>query len=477
MKIKNAVFLGKWGKCPRFAEDYDLTKVFLWGLLTVMKKASGTVFRSAAVAGVMALGASVMAPYAAADPAAPAPAPAPAPAEPAPAPSDATVPEGVVEAPEVVPAEYTEEDVNALQGALDEQGINVNAGDLNLPATFKMNGTQSKDLVVFGDSFSAQGGKAGQRPLEPGQTAFVSNCGTDMENWPKVLGYEYYGGSLGDWSCNGTGGMPIVQLLAYVESAIQYGDLGHDTKDVVLMYGGMDTFQWFDTAGELANVPVPPVTAYRLLVKQVTNRIKQVAPEARVTWTSYQTYAEPSHVSPNGVENLCLINTPGQSNRIPVPGADAVQEALRDNLQHAAEDAGANFIDVYTPSNEHSTCAPEGQRWIIGFRDPQLATMTNHPTVIGSYEIGRIIGNALGKHKTSPDYYNQHLLDQCQLGPDGRPGPGCHAPAPQMQSAPGGNQSLIPPMIDNALPALPVADQAAVPAPGEPAAPVEIPAP
>lgn len=337
-----------------------------------MKKSLGTALRATAAAGVVALGAGVLVPMATADPAAPAPAAALAPA----------------------PATIDPAALAQLQDRINAQGYDVQAPMLNLPAGFGQGVSTPKDLVAFGDSFTANAGKGGPRGLEPGQTPLVANCATDMENWPKIVGRET-NRSVGDWSCNGTGGAPIVQLVGYLEAAIMYGDIGPGTKDVVLMYGGMDTVQWVDMAGQFANVPVPDESVYRQLVQHVKRRINEVAPDARVTFTSYQAYAEPS--SEGNGENLCLVNLPGNNVvRIPTPGSDRVQEAFRDNLRNAAHSAGAHFIDVYEPTRSHSTCASEDERWVAGFMDPKMGPMTNHPTIQGQYGMAGIIKAGLG---------------------------------------------------------------------------------
>ncbi|WP_448851578.1 GDSL-type esterase/lipase family protein [Corynebacterium sp. 335C] len=338
-----------------------------------MKKSFGTAVRAAAVAGVAALGAGVLVPMATADPA-PAPAPAPAVA-PAATPHDPAA-------------------IGQLQQNLDAQGVAVQAPMLNLPEGFGQGVSTPKQIVAFGDSFTANAGKSGPRGLEPGQTPLVANCATDMENWPKIVGRDS-GKSVGDWSCNGMGGAPIVQMLGYLEAAIMYGDLGPGTEEVVLMYGGMDTVQWVDMASQFANIPVPDESVYRQLIRHVKNRVNEVAPGARVTFTSYQAYAEPS--SEGNGENLCLVNMPNNGIvRIPTPGSDKVQEAFRDNLRNAAHAAGANFIDVYEPTKSHSSCAPEDQRWVAGFMDPKMGPMTNHPTIQGQYGLAGIIKGGLG---------------------------------------------------------------------------------
>ncbi|MEJ5919073.1 GDSL-type esterase/lipase family protein [Corynebacterium sp. H78] len=245
----------------------------------------------------------------------------------------------------------------------------------------------NKEFVAFGDSFTANAGKAGPRGLEPGQNPLVVNCATDMENWPKIAAGQL-NMSVGDWSCNGTGGMPVVQLLAYVEAAIAQGDLGPGTKEVVLMYGGMDALQWVDVGGRMMGQDNMDPTVYRDTMRQVKDRVKQVAPGARVTLTSYPEYATG--------DKLCLVNMPGQTFPIDAPGATQIQGAFRDTIRSAAEYSGSHFIDVYQQSIGHGTCNPnDADRWVAGFADPALGPMTNHPTIAGEYAMGNIIAGGL----------------------------------------------------------------------------------
>lgn len=264
------------------------------------------------------------------------------------------------------------------------------AGDaLPIPRIFSAPTQGAKQLVAFGDSFTANAGKSGPRGLEPGQTPFVANCATDMENWPKIAGVQL-GKSVGDWSCNGTGGLPVVQLLAYLEAAIQYGDIAPGTEDVVVMYGGMDALQWVDVAGELIPAGEDQInpTVFRDTMKRFADRVHAVAPDARVTLASYPEYATD--------DKMCLFNTVGQVNPIPAPKATRIQEALRDSIKDAADFSGASFIDVYEATKGHGTCNPDdSQRYVAGFVDPAIGPMTNHPTVAGEHAMGGIIAGAL----------------------------------------------------------------------------------
>ncbi|MBC2681070.1 GDSL-type esterase/lipase family protein [Corynebacterium anserum] len=256
------------------------------------------------------------------------------------------------------------------------------------PITFPSQGGGNKELVTFGDSFTANAGKGGPRGLQPGHNALTANCATDMENWPKTAAKDL-NVSLGDWSCNGTGGLPALQLMAYVEAAIAQGDLGPGTKDVVMMYGGMDAIQWVQTGQTMAPELKVDFHAFNDTMRVVGDRIREVAPNARIFMTSYSEYATN--------DQLCLVNLPGNvTNPIPAPGATRIQEAFRDNLRNTAAANNFQFIDVYQQSIGHGTCAPEGpDRWVAGFVDPNMGPMTNHPTVAGAKATGHIIARGL----------------------------------------------------------------------------------
>ncbi|MCZ9309692.1 SGNH/GDSL hydrolase family protein [Corynebacterium uberis] len=239
-----------------------------------------------------------------------------------------------------------------------------------------------KELVTFGDSFSAH---KGARPSDAGQVPWVTNCAADKLNWSHLVAQDL-GKTLGDWTCNGTS----VHLPLYLETAIKYGDLGPNTKEVVLMYGGLDPFQWADAAQEAqAAGSVQNVTIFRQYIKTIIDRIREVAPQARVTLTSYLEYMSN--------EQWCPVNAPGVSTPMTIPGANLVQEKWRDNLRNAAQANNAHFVDVYEASKGHGTCNPDpAQRWAVGLVDLQAPhTMVNHPTDAGQRGMANIITEGL----------------------------------------------------------------------------------
>lgn len=255
-------------------------------------------------------------------------------------------------------------------------------------AVTENSGEGNKQLVAFGDSFTANAGRDGVYPNEDPQTMLTINCATDMGSWPKVAG-EALDKSVGDWSCNGTGGAPIVQLQAYVESAIAYGDLGPETEEVVLMYGGMDAGQWIDTAGFVGGPNVPTTNTYVDTIADMKQRVEAAAPDARITLMSYPEYASQN-------EELCLVNFEDAVVPIPTPGSNGIQEGFRNNIAHAADVNGLNFIDMYEHTKGKGTCAPNGEdRWVVGFQDPEMGPMTNHPSRQGMTGMGNIVAAEL----------------------------------------------------------------------------------
>lgn len=284
--------------------------------------------------------------------------------------------------------------------------ISKYAAPLEIPNELKGNG--AKQLVTFGDSFTAVAGKNGSRGEEPGQLPWTVNCSTDMDNWPKTAAKQA-GVSLGDWSCNGMGGAPLVQLVAYLESAIAYGDIGPATKDVALMYGGMDTFQWIDTVGFVAgNAPLTPV--FDAMMAYVKGRVSAVAPEAKITLLSYPELANDddiclANVSADAVEKTLpgtkqmvepVLGVQEIQVKITIPGAKHIQEALRNNIQHAAAVNGMNFVDMYEATKGHGPCNPvPAERYTVGVMDTAMFTMPNHPTLNGSIAMGKIFSQKM----------------------------------------------------------------------------------
>ncbi|KQB83252.1 SGNH/GDSL hydrolase family protein [Corynebacterium oculi] len=244
-----------------------------------------------------------------------------------------------------------------------------------------------QELVVFGDSFAAHAGKNGERWLEPARAPHIPFCSTDKENWPKLIGQQT-GKSVADWSCNGTGRVPVADLANYVESAIRRGDLGPGTQDVAIMYGGVTMLQWADLPVEAITPSGLDFTPFRLELRAIKERIHSVAPRARVTMLSYPELLSGDFFCP---ANMGSTQTP-----VLIPGGKLLQDTMRNNLRDTARSIGANFIDVYQASLGHGMCNPDpAQRWTVGFMDDSAHTMPMHPSDEGQRAMANIISAGL----------------------------------------------------------------------------------
>ncbi|MBC3185766.1 SGNH/GDSL hydrolase family protein [Corynebacterium sp. zg-331] len=246
---------------------------------------------------------------------------------------------------------------------------------------------QGAQLVAFGDSFTAHAGKLGGRYLEPARAPYIPFCSTDKQNWPKLIA-ERTGRSLADWSCNGTGRVPVADMASYLESAIAKGDLGPATQDVVIMYGGMTPLLWADVPVEAVTPHGLDFTPYRLELRAIKERIRTVAPHARVTLASY-----PELLSG---DFFCPANQGSAQLPMLIPGGKVLQDTMRDEIRDTARGIGANFIDVYQASLGHGMCNPDpAQRWTVGFVDDANHTMPMHPSDQGQRAMADIISAGL----------------------------------------------------------------------------------
>jgi len=115
---------------------------------------------------------------------------------------------------------------------------------------------------------------------------------------------------------------------------------------------------------------------------QALDRIRELAPNAKILVTGYGTY-----VRPNGCYPL-----------IPVWAVDAnyLQATIdRLNAMLAAQSAahGAQYVDLRTPSIGHDACAPVSQRWLEGLIPSSVAAPL-HPSARGMAAFGTIVAAA-----------------------------------------------------------------------------------
>lgn len=233
-------------------------------------------------------------------------------------------------------------------------------------------------IVTFGDSFTANGGADPARTTPP-NIDWNPQCRTDNNNWPKVAARDL-GKTIADYSCNGTFG---ITAAAYLETAIQKGDLGPATEEVVLMVGGLDPLFYVDAAGNLANAESAG-GPFQELVRVMQNRVREVAPNARFSLSSYTRLTDE--------DKIC----PALGQGLPVPGSSDLETRINGTIANTAKNLGAHFVDVYSASAGHSPCAAPQDRWVVIIPDPTSpSVMPNHPTDSGHLAIGKVVADGL----------------------------------------------------------------------------------
>lgn len=254
-----------------------------------------------------------------------------------------------------------------------------------------------KDLVVFGDSFAsnptlpADHYIAGTAPNSGSRVPVTGSggCPQDRENWPRVAA-GILDVSLADYSCNGTGRVPYVDLTNSVSNAVANRDLGPGTGKVAIMYGGLDVLQWVDTGTHVAGVAGVLPSGYHATIAEVRRQVQAAAPNAEIVMAGYPELG--------AGDNVCLINvTPNQPAPLMLPGIAAVESGLQSSIRSAADANGIRFVDMKALTAGHGTCAaPDSQRYVAGIYDQTSDhNMKLHPTLEGSRAMGRIMADNL----------------------------------------------------------------------------------
>lgn len=252
---------------------------------------------------------------------------------------------------------------------------------ITIPATAHADQPQhGKDMVTFGDSFTANGGAPGGRGRTSPYPRPIRPCFNDNDNWAHQTARNL-GMSLADYSCNGTSDW----VNNYVDHALLSGEIGPDTKEVAFMYGGLQPSTYIDAA-----LPdIPKASAYRGLLAHQFNKIRAKAPHARITMVNYI----PMTVN----DTLCAVNDGNKVIPIGFPGVTGYEDRFNAEIGHAARDLGVNFIDLHNQAKTHDPCQPDtSQRWAVAAKTPVApSVMPMHPTDVGHTGMAGIITREL----------------------------------------------------------------------------------
>jgi hypothetical protein len=211
--------------------------------------------------------------------------------------------------------------------------------------------------VAMGDSFTSGPG-LGQ------VSAGGAVCGRSPENYPAHLARWLAVDSVVDVSCAGASTDAVVNPQVTVSGAVvspQVDALSAETTLVTMGFGANDLLVYAGIIGcRTAGAPcfidetTADATRVRPLVAAAVDEVQEAAPDARVHVIGYP------QILPADAGCLDVTAPPELLHRL----ADATI-ALNTAVRKGAEDAGAAYVDLWTPSQGHHVCAGE-EAWISG---------------------------------------------------------------------------------------------------------------
>lgn len=249
------------------------------------------------------------------------------------------------------------------------------------------------NVVYFGDSFSANPDQVRNtlRGVMPEITAGYPSrdgCLHAPDNAPAQL-EQVSGVPVTDWSCTAETSRGMVER---VQRAINARDIHPGTRAVVLA-AGMNNYGGFGALNGINILdPIAVHNAYMQDMRDAVGKVRRVAPNAQIIIPGQLTVADPS----NGF--FCTVNVvPNFPMGFPVPPLAMIEDWNRDNQIAAAREHGATFVDIRRGSSQHSTCAPDVERWVAGMVDTTTPNynMAFHPSRAGSHYVAQRISEVL----------------------------------------------------------------------------------
>lgn len=224
-------------------------------------------------------------------------------------------------------------------------------------------------------------------------------CLRSSANYPHVAAAQL-GAELTDVTCSGAV-IPDFSGKQFGFVPPQYNALSSATDLVTVAIGGNDTGLVTAALSCINLLPAPAgvsckerytadgkdqlaarITATAPAFGQALDRIRSLAPNARILVTGYGTYIRPNGCYP----------------QIPVWPIDAnYLQATIDRLNNmlATQSAlhGATYVDLRTPSIGHDACAPITQRWLEGLI-PTSDAAPLHPSRRGMAAFAALVATA-----------------------------------------------------------------------------------
>ncbi|MDF9715200.1 SGNH/GDSL hydrolase family protein [Nocardioides sp. ChNu-153] len=214
--------------------------------------------------------------------------------------------------------------------------------------------------VAMGDSYTAAPG------VDPAQ-GDSGVCGRSQVNYPSLVAGAFGGSTLVDVSCSGATTADLLgsQQLAGQTFPPQVDAVTADTDVVTLSTGGNDFGAFGVLAGQCeqpgATCPTLDLATAQAGLARVTTdlvavigAVRERAPQARVLVVGYP------QVVPPGAEGCADLPVDGELLGL----ARLLNEELVNAQQRAAEQAGADYVDVFAATEGHALCSDDP--WING---------------------------------------------------------------------------------------------------------------
>lgn len=255
-----------------------------------------------------------------------------------------------------------------------------------------------KSIVTYGDSYTANPDQfigivnriAALSPLtanypRTGQLDSGKECLQAPDNWPRLLtGMNL---DVHDWSCTA---QSSATMLDRITASAETGDLNRDTDAVIFPIGINNFGPWGAHDGlDIADFNAVQ-QAYLSDMHEAAGRVRAIAPRAKLFVVGVPQIT-------NG-DLYCAINVvPGHPGAVFVPTLSRVENSLHWMQQQAANDIGAQFVDLKSASQGHDSCAPDTQRYVAGIIDTTTAgyNMIAHPSQAGQRFIAEQVASAI----------------------------------------------------------------------------------
>lgn len=266
-------------------------------------------------------------------------------------------------------------------------------------ATASADPHRGADAVFFGDSFFANPGykqvagvrsdlvRAGLSSIEGSGSEAGAPSPQGCPQGKKTVAAEYgkiTGRSVANYACSAakaSGGSFRKDFDQQVVGAIANKHLTADTKNVFVQFG----------ANNLQDIAVSQFNndSYRQAMVNNTNRIRQAAPHATITFVGY-----PAISAANGA--MCPVRSATSSEvgfNMDVLGLVRLgEDTINSAMRTAASAAGANYVDLRRASIDHNMCAPDSIRWVSGISERSVThNLSNHLTHAGVDGVARIL--------------------------------------------------------------------------------------